>query len=407
MARAHFAACLLAALAVSAGALESRRTAAVPLDRRRHAARALALRGGASKAKKSKGAAKALDPTGTPAVVKLLRPVNALCDKYDAAVESNPMLGFVGQMALTFGSMRAINTALDKTEKSKATVIARLLYVGFLVLHQGLLSYIESLVVAKDDDTPLTLPGNPMLAAPRSRPTAATPAASPAPSSTSSRPRRRRPAMSAMKDRVAALCEQLGVEQSGSGLAPAVRLCAAAAGMTYETIVKTVEALELEVFGVAPVAVVAPPAEGRSASAEPRRRRCASQRRRGRDTRRRAAREGRRLRAHESPVARGARAESMEKAKKDGAVQDIDDDEDEPAPKAPPAKKQRLVPGPGGCTCKILAAGGNAGLQGRPPHECLCKGDADRARAGRRAARAPARRSSPPATTRGPARPRP
>ena len=165
MARAHFAACLLAALAVSAGALESRRTAAVPLDRRRHAARALALRGGASKAKKSKGAAKALDPTGTPAVVKLLRPVNALCDKYDAAVESNPMLGFVGQMALTFGSMRAINTALDKTEKSKATVIARLLYVGFLVLHQGLLSYIESLVVAKDDDTPLTLPGNPMLAA--------------------------------------------------------------------------------------------------------------------------------------------------------------------------------------------------------------------------------------------------
>ena len=160
-----FAAVCLAALAVSAGALESRRTAAVPLDRRRHAARALALRGGASKAKKSKGAAKALDPTGTPAVVKLLRPVNALCDKYDAAVESNPMLGFVGQMALTFGSMRAINTALDKTEKSKATVIARLLYVGFLVLHQGLLSYIESLVVAKDDDTPLTLPGNPMLAA--------------------------------------------------------------------------------------------------------------------------------------------------------------------------------------------------------------------------------------------------
>jgi len=165
MARSSFAAVCLAALAVSAGALESRRTAAVPLDRRRHAARALALRGGASKAKKSKGAAKALDPTGTPAVVKLLRPVNALCDKYDAAVESNPMLGFVGQMALTFGSMRAINTALDKTEKSKATVIARLLYVGFLVLHQGLLSYIESLVVAKDDDTPLTLPGNPMLAA--------------------------------------------------------------------------------------------------------------------------------------------------------------------------------------------------------------------------------------------------
>lgn len=161
----RFAAVCLAALAVSAGALESRRTAAVPLDRRRHAARALVLRGGASKAKKSKGAAKALDPTGTPAVVKLLRPVNALCDKYDAAVESNPMLGFVGQMALTFGSMRAINTALDKTEKSKATVIARLLYVGFLVLHQGLLSYIESLVVAKDDDTPLTLPGNPMLAA--------------------------------------------------------------------------------------------------------------------------------------------------------------------------------------------------------------------------------------------------
>ena len=47
-----------------------------------------------------------------------------------------------------------------------------------------------------------------------------------------------------MKDRVAALCEQLGVEHSGTGLAPAVRLCAAAAGMTYETIVKTVEALE-------------------------------------------------------------------------------------------------------------------------------------------------------------------
>jgi hypothetical protein len=164
MGRSFVAVCL-AALAVSAGALESRRTAAVPLDRRRHAARALVLRGGASKAKKSKGAPKALDPTGTPAVVKLLRPVNALCDKYDAAVESNPMLGFVGQMALTFGSMRAINTALDKTEKSKATVIARLLYVGFLVLHQGLLSYIESLVVAKDDDTPLTLPGNPMLAA--------------------------------------------------------------------------------------------------------------------------------------------------------------------------------------------------------------------------------------------------
>ena len=67
--------------------------------------------------------------------------------------------------------------------------------------------------------------------------------------------------MSAMKDRVAALCEQLGVEHSGTGLAPAVRLCAAAAGMTYETIAKTVEALELEVFGVAPVAVAQDPAQ--------------------------------------------------------------------------------------------------------------------------------------------------
>ena len=130
----------------------------------------LAVRGGATKSggavsKKKGGKAKQLDPTGTPVAMRLLRPVSAACDKYDAAVEANPMVGLVGQMALTFGSMRLINRALDKAEKAKATVIARLLYVGFLVLHQGLLSYIESLIVAADDETPLKLPGNPMLAA--------------------------------------------------------------------------------------------------------------------------------------------------------------------------------------------------------------------------------------------------
>ena len=58
-----------------------------------------------------------------------------------------------------------------------------------------------------------------------------------------------------LKARVAKLCEELGVEPpSGGGLAPTVRLCAAAAEVPYETIGKTVEALELEVFGVAAVA---------------------------------------------------------------------------------------------------------------------------------------------------------
>ncbi|KAH8095887.1 amino acid transmembrane transporter [Aureococcus anophagefferens] len=58
--------------------------------------------------------------------------------------------------------------------------------------------------------------------------------------------------------RVAKLCEELGVEPpSGGGLAPTVRLCAAAAEVPYETIGKTVEALELEVFGVAAVAPAA------------------------------------------------------------------------------------------------------------------------------------------------------
>ena len=140
--------------------------------------------------------------------------------------------------------------------------------------------------------------------------------------------------MSAMKDRVAALCEQLGVEHSGSGLAPAVRLCAAAAGMTYETIAKTVEALELEVFGVAPVSVVAPPAEGTkrkraeppaaavkrepsaAAAATPaapaaRKRPCDED-------------DDFELTKVQSPAERAA--ESMEKAKKDGVVQDIDED---------------------------------------------------------------------------------
>ncbi|KAH8049626.1 hypothetical protein JL721_11663 [Aureococcus anophagefferens] len=277
----HFAACLLAALAVSAGALESRRTAAVPLDRRRHAARA--LRGGASKAKKFKGAAKALDPTGTPAVVKLLRPVNALCDKYDAAVESNPMLGFVGQMALTFGSMRAINTALDKTESPRPRS-SRACSTWASSCSTRACCPTSSRSSSPRYDA-ATLPGNPMLAAlakkqadggdaggvagalvdkltskettvrdydldmvkkgrnsqpdPRAmcflhikkgmvQPLVAQAvmgvAASPRhpqkdrESSASSK-------MSAMKDRVAALCEQLGVEQSGSGLAPPCAQC--------------------------------------------------------------------------------------------------------------------------------------------------------------------------------------
>ena len=61
-----------------------------------------------------------------------------------------------------------------------------------------------------------------------------------------------------LKARVAKLCEELGVEPpSGGGLAPTVRLCAAAAEVPYETIGKTVEALELEVFGVAAVAPAA------------------------------------------------------------------------------------------------------------------------------------------------------
>ena len=193
-----------------------------------------------------------------------------------------------------------------------------------------------------------------------------------------------------MKDRVAALCEQLGVEQSGSGLAPAVRLCAAAAGMTYETIAKTVEALELEVFGVAPVSVVAPPAEGtKRKRAEPPA--AAVKRESSAAAAATPAAPAARKRPRDedddfeltkvlSPAERAA--ESMEKAKKDGAVQDIDnDDDDEPAPKAPPAKKQRLVPvpGPGGCTCKILAAAGDYSRACKAPshkHECLCKGDA-------------------------------
>ncbi|KAH8045604.1 hypothetical protein JL721_12578 [Aureococcus anophagefferens] len=164
--------------------------------------------------------------------------------------------------------------------------------------------------------------------------------------------------MSAMKDRVAALCEQLGVEQSGSGLAPAVRLCAAAAGMTYETIAKTRGAPAAAVKREPSAAAAATPA-------------APAARKRPRDED-----DDFELTKVLSPA---ERAESMEKAKKDGAVQDIDDDdEDEPAPKAPPAKKQRLVPGPGGCTCKILAAGGNYTSRCQAPsysHECLCKGE--------------------------------
>ena len=61
-----------------------------------------------------------------------------------------------------------------------------------------------------------------------------------------------------LEARVAKLCAKLSVEPpSGGGLAPTVRLCAAAAEVAYETIGKTVEALELEVFGVAAVAPAA------------------------------------------------------------------------------------------------------------------------------------------------------
>ncbi|KAH8062589.1 amino acid transmembrane transporter [Aureococcus anophagefferens] len=93
--------------------------------------------------------------------------------------------------------------------------------------------------------------------------------------------------------------------------APTVRLCAAAAEVPYETIGKTVEALELEVFGVAAVA----PAAATTPADKKKRKRAVKRDRRG--LRRRRAAEAKTFTAEELAQQR------YDKAKADGDVVEL------------------------------------------------------------------------------------
>ena len=126
---------------------------------------ALQVRGGATKTKKSSAAkAKKLDPTGTPVVAKLLRPATALQAKYEAIAAEDPMRGLLIQVGGTMVTMKLISRVLKKSGDKQAALVGRMLYVAYLALHQLILNYVESRIEILDDESALTIPGNPMLA---------------------------------------------------------------------------------------------------------------------------------------------------------------------------------------------------------------------------------------------------
>lgn len=129
----------------------------------RRSATALAVRGGATKTKKA-SKAKVMDPTGTPAVAKLLRPATALQAKYEAIAAEDPMRGLLIQVGGSMMTMKLISKILKKSGDKQAALVGRLLYVAYLALHQLILNYVEQRIEVLDDESTLTIPGNPMLA---------------------------------------------------------------------------------------------------------------------------------------------------------------------------------------------------------------------------------------------------
>ena len=127
---------------------------------------ALAVRGGATKTKTKSSASKAkkMDPTGTPVVAKLLRPATALQAKYEAIAAEDPMRGLLIQVGGTMVTMKLISRVLKKSGDKQAALVGRMLYVAYLALHQLILNYVESRIEILDDESALTIPGNPMLA---------------------------------------------------------------------------------------------------------------------------------------------------------------------------------------------------------------------------------------------------
>jgi len=131
-----------------------------PPSRRWSARVARIPRGGAGEKKVKK-----LDPRGTPLVARAARPLTSLLARYEAAVEENPKL----ELWIQFGGVLALSQAIKLLvkrygEKRQAVLVARALYVGFLLAHQALLSAVKARVEAENDTTPLTLPGSPLLA---------------------------------------------------------------------------------------------------------------------------------------------------------------------------------------------------------------------------------------------------
>merc|ERR1719421_2278416 len=141
-------------------------TAATAIRAPRRSATALAVRGGATKTKtkSSKSKAKKMDPTGTPVVAKLLRPATALQAKYEAIAAEDPMRGLLIQVGGTMVTMKVISRVLKKSGDKQAAFVGRMLYVAYLALHQLILNYVESRIEILDDESALTIPGNPMLA---------------------------------------------------------------------------------------------------------------------------------------------------------------------------------------------------------------------------------------------------
>ena len=166
--RRRLAWCIL--VATAATAIRAPRRAATALAVRGGAAAAtsapaLQVRGGATKTKKSSASkAKKMDPTGTPVVAKLLRPATALQAKYESIAAEDPMRGLLIQVGGTMVTMKLISRVLKKSGDKQAALVGRLMYVAYLALHQLILNYVESRIEILDDESPLTIPGNPMLA---------------------------------------------------------------------------------------------------------------------------------------------------------------------------------------------------------------------------------------------------
>ena len=74
------------------------------------------------------------------------------------------MRGLLIQVGGTMVTMKLISRVLKKSGDKQAALVGRMLYVAYLALHQLILNYVESRIEILDDESALTIPGNPMLA---------------------------------------------------------------------------------------------------------------------------------------------------------------------------------------------------------------------------------------------------